>query len=764
MAHSPTSLSEGVVPERNLGGSTLKTHRTVTFEVERRQTSGRSGLPTWESQGSSPSPGESPRLPGSESLAGSFLGNGDRPGSSPPAGHRLQLSGNLTQAGHHKAKVTECSLRFSEAITTLRLKRPRVISDCSEFLSRYLDRISSHLKMVQTGQEARLYDLTRFATPGVLLPRLSVHGAVEKVMLECPKIPSSSILTDQVQWDSVAGVGSGNDVQQNPGKFSAHSVHIQCICGNRQPTLNDRLCVGGCGATFHVACMGKGVRVCVQCRLRTVDPFWEPLPVSEGGIEPISPARLTSMSYGHRSTGVAVCARRTFRLTHSQKARLAAGNRSQGKPGGRFQMHATCFQINDKVLHRVHWPTRADLVVNSYRLQCYSRFSDQQLGPNGRDASIDISQYLVLGENSVLLTSNSPNYSTAFVLVLRMVRSVELEKVERNLLSRYEGTSPSDGGVARAKQILGVGGDGEDEDDDLVATSTIVPLRCPLSAMRIETPARSKVCSHLKVFDLHSFLRMNSRSQKWQCPFCMRSAHVGDLEVDLYLQGILAAVKRLPGNDEVDEVEVRPSDLSWRAYYGKIKGGGKWVAVGQEPGEDALQGGEAKAALTLGQVKPEPGGDGSKPNVNGEAAPAPSISEESLSEGEEMRRAAEAARGLKRPRPVAVIDLSDSEDEAKPAPPRRQSEGTASTGAGARGPRVILPGTAVRRYQPTSANGPQFEPNCDCPGCTAARRLAGNGNYRRTVGPENNNNICQPPPTANPRPPRQGTARNPLDL
>jgi len=174
------------------------------------------------------------------------------------------------------------------------------------------------------------------------------------------------------------------------------------------------------------------------------------------------------------------------------------------------------------------------------------------------------------------------------------------------------------------------------------------------------------------------------------------------------------------------------------------------VAVGQEPEEDALQGGEAKAALTLGQVKPEPGGGNSKPNVNGEAAPAPSISDESLSEGEEMRRAAEAARGLKRPRPVTVINLSDSEDEAKPAPPRQQSEGTVRAGPAT----GTMGGTTVPRYLPSLTREFQNDPNCpDFSRTEWAVREMWRDEKRRAA--EN---------TGNRQTPRQGTANNPLDL
>ena len=540
------------------------------------------------------------------------------------------------------------------------------------------ERLQRHLKMVNedASAQAALYALTRRRIPGRLLPMPSVHDAVEAAARKCPKIPQTSCLLNQEAWDSLAGNGLGLDAHGTgpgysgpEGSMPAGWAKFRCVCSTSSahagksmgllaadPSL--RQCAGGCGAFFHKKCMGLKTRTCEMCRLRAVDPFWEN--VAEPGLRVhVGSAKLSREPYKGSFSGAIPSAKRTFKLTSNQKSRLATGRQLLA-----VRLRVACFMLEDSVVNRVHWPLGAELLVNGYRLSCYSRYSNQDLGPNGRDACIDISSYCRAGENSVQLRATQECYMRGklrdFVMVVQMGQPVSLEDLERRVRARCEptrGPGHADG-VARAKKILGVTGGGGD-DDDVVATSTIVPLRCPLSAQLIQTPARSRTCSHLKVFDMRSFLLMNLRSQKWQCPFCMGPAGVGDLEVDFYLRRVMNTLGNLQGGDQVEEIEVRPSDMAWRAYYGKHKGGGKWVAVGEVPGPDILTpGGGANPPA----AKPEPGG---APPAGAAATAEPSESSE-LSEREEMRQAAAAARGLKRPRPVPVIDLSDSEEVEEP--------------------------------------------------------------------------------------------------
>ena len=81
-----------------------------------------------------------------------------------------------------------------------------------------------------------------------------------------------------------------------------------------------------------------------------------------------------------------------------------------------------------------------------------------------------------------------------------------------------------------------------------------VSLLDPWSHKRIETPCRGKMCSHVLVFDLQTFLEC--RQDK--CHVCDKLCTVDDLIVDEDIERIL---KDAPSN--VDKVMMAP-DGSWR--------------------------------------------------------------------------------------------------------------------------------------------------------------------------------------------------------
>ncbi|KAG5175011.1 hypothetical protein JKP88DRAFT_139990, partial [Tribonema minus] len=46
-------------------------------------------------------------------------------------------------------------------------------------------------------------------------------------------------------------------------------------------------------------------------------------------------------------------------------------------------------------------------------------------------------------------------------------------------------------------------------DEELMATSTRLSLRCPLGLVPIAVPARGRGCAHLQCFDMATFLSFN---------------------------------------------------------------------------------------------------------------------------------------------------------------------------------------------------------------------------------------------------------------
>lgn len=69
-------------------------------------------------------------------------------------------------------------------------------------------------------------------------------------------------------------------------------------------------------------------------------------------------------------------------------------------------------------------------------------------------------------------------------------------------------------------------------DPDLVATSTVMSLKDPLSRARMTLPCRSTVCTHNQCFDAKSFLQLQEQAPTWTCPVCNKSISFEALAVD----------------------------------------------------------------------------------------------------------------------------------------------------------------------------------------------------------------------------------------
>ncbi|KAK6349719.1 SUMO ligase siz1 [Orbilia brochopaga] len=84
----------------------------------------------------------------------------------------------------------------------------------------------------------------------------------------------------------------------------------------------------------------------------------------------------------------------------------------------------------------------------------------------------------------------------------------------------------------------------ESEDDDIVATSSIMSLKCPASTLRIDTPIRSINCKHHQCYDAVSFLQLQEQAPTWTCPVCSRKIEFEHLAVDKYVEEILNSVPK----------------------------------------------------------------------------------------------------------------------------------------------------------------------------------------------------------------------------
>ncbi|KAB8349462.1 hypothetical protein FH972_023489 [Carpinus fangiana] len=95
--------------------------------------------------------------------------------------------------------------------------------------------------------------------------------------------------------------------------------------------------------------------------------------------------------------------------------------------------------------------------------------------------------------------------------------------------------------------------------ENIVTTSTVMSLKCPLSYMRMRLPCRSTHCSHNQCFDATSFLQMQQQAPQWACPICNKVFKFENLVVDRYVQEILQKT-----SSSTEQITIEPNG-SWRS-------------------------------------------------------------------------------------------------------------------------------------------------------------------------------------------------------
>ena len=88
----------------------------------------------------------------------------------------------------------------------------------------------------------------------------------------------------------------------------------------------------------------------------------------------------------------------------------------------------------------------------------------------------------------------------------------------------------------------------EDENNILSTKEKINLLDLYTESEKIKLPARGINCCHLNVFDLKTFLLLNRKTNKYQCPYCKRYAN------NLYIDGIILDFIKDKNNLDVDEI------------------------------------------------------------------------------------------------------------------------------------------------------------------------------------------------------------------
>ncbi|KAI2642555.1 hypothetical protein GGS21DRAFT_177964 [Xylaria nigripes] len=201
-------------------------------------------------------------------------------------------------------------------------------------------------------------------------------------------------------------------------------------------------------------------------------------------------------------------------------------------------------------------------------------------------------------------------------------------------------------------------------DPDVVATSTVLSLKCPLSYTRLRTPCRSVLCNHIQCFDASSYLQLQEQGPQWICPICNKSALFDSLAIDEYVKDILDKT-----TDSIEQVTIEPN--------------GQWMT----PSTKALpQRSRVSGADTGIHVVDDVSVVADKPsNLNGTShaystPPRAFAGNGLISSGSKEPLGAPTSNGKKRPA-AEVIDLtlsSDEDDSPLVRPVKRQNVGSSA--------------------------------------------------------------------------------------
>lgn len=407
------------------------------------------------------------------------------------------------------------------------------------------------------------------------------------------KMRGSSALDLATAGDILAGFRTSNQSSKRVENVT------RCPCGSKMTSESMIQCDDSkCMVWQHVNCVlipeKEGLKTehppqfyCDLCRIQFGDPYC--VAVSH----PMLPMKMITSFPASEGSNPLQNIEKSFMITRSDQEMLL-------KP--QYDIQVWSVLLNDKVSFRMHWPLHTELRINGYPIRATNRPPHQSLGINGRDDGVGISDYVREGSNSISMSAGD---GRPFCIGVRIIQRLSVEQVLSRIPGEGEGES-FDTALARARRCLGGGNsqvdNGNDSDSDLevISECVFVNLRCPMSGSRMKVAGRFKRCVHMGCFDLHTFVELNQRTRKWQCPICLTNYALDDLIIDPFLTRIVKAMNSY--GEDIVEVEMKP-DGDWRP---KVEGDARLQEAWRSP-EGTFVAASTNTGVELRPVKTEEG-------------------------------------------------------------------------------------------------------------------------------------------------------------
>ncbi|KAK8021237.1 SUMO ligase SizA [Apiospora arundinis] len=300
----------------------------------------------------------------------------------------------------------------------------------------------------------------------------------------------------------------------------------------------------------------------------------------------------------------------------------------------------------DQGLQEVAFPHQSELKVNGGEIKANLRGLK---GKPGSTRPVDITSSLRLDKHSYV---NNIEFTYAltqkkFFLAVYLCRAVSVEE----LVTKIQGRRINKDSVIQELTKAA-------NDPDVVATSQVLSLKCPLSYTRLRAPCRSTSCSHVQCFDATSYLQLQEQGPQWICPICNKSATFENLAIDQYVKDILDRT-----SENTEQVTIEP-DGQWRAQ----------ASSEPEPKRPRYSSGVNASVIDDDDDEVVPLDSFSLQSARNTLTPNQSLFGTPGSAQGNGNGSSSGSR--KRPAEVIDLTLSDDEDDEPVRAPKRQNAGT----------------------------------------------------------------------------------------